>query len=895
MKRFLIFFLIVLLAGTGYLVFKYYYSNANVDKWSFIPSNAGLVFELNLTEDLDNLKNFPIWKLLQRTGDVNRIHESITFLDSINGIEGFSSIFNNTPTLISAHQVSMDEVDYLFVLDLQNISQNTFVNAAIGNLQQHNFRIKTRNYNGFKISEISNGPRIFTYIFFKHYFVASFTPYLVEDAIRTVDEGELPHFQQLSQNSINTILGSTITIHTNGEYLGKLIQSVFDAEIDLPIYQGKYEAIIDSAYLYLSGASTVNDGMIQVHQSEPAPFDIIEVVPSNTAYMYHFSSTDMPDWKDRQMKWIRKERHVSTYQDSLINTYDFQSDQVFDLLDNEMSLLWLEPENSIDIPKLLILEVKDISESLAFFRSATERIALALNDSVYSESYSENEIRFFPMKDFPTTLLGDLGSGFNQCFFVGYRNYLIFSNSLLDLKRMINAIEEEDTWGKSIEFYDFFQKANYSANFSLLVNIPRTWPILSSKVRPRWKASINDNIHHYKRLDLAAFQFSYLDNIYYTNITLSQPKINPVNPPKTNPEKDVAFANHLITKPYLVQTHAHKNYDIFVQDSSLTIYFMDNQQNALWAEDIEGKIQGEVYEIDYYKNGKIQYAFATPEKIHLIDRTGEYLPGYPKGIDASRAIDHFSVIDYDKSRNYRFALTDVDGRVFLTDKDLKLLDGWGPKNLERKSILPLRHARLGRKDVMISIQQNGLIHVMNRRGENMPGFPFDTKESIESEYFLKESNTLGSSSITVVTSEGQLIEVSLEGNVIRRNQLIKEKQETRFYLLIDRLKRSYLIIRKEGNAYDILDDTGNLLFSKEYLSSQKVLSQFYRFGAGKDLIIFIDAINDSLFIYDKSGKLVTGNPLKASNEISLLYSSENRGFEVYSTSGPNMEYYTFNF
>jgi hypothetical protein len=196
---------------------------------------------------------------------------------------------------------------------------------------------------------------------------------------------------------------------------------------------------------------------------------------------------------------------------------------------------------------------------------------------------------------------------------------------------------------------------------------------------------------------------------------------------------------------------------------------------------------------------------------------------------------------------------------------------------------------------MISIQEDGVINVMNRRGEFMKGFPFDTKNNINSEYFLKQSNTLANSSISVISTDGTLIEVSLEGNVIRRDQIIKESAGTVFSLLIDRLNKSFLIVRQNGNAYDILDDTGNLLFSKDYLSQSEILLQYYQFGAGKNVILLTDANEGNLFIYDKSGNLITGNPINSSFEASLLYSSARNEFEVYTSVGTSLEYYSFSY
>ena len=331
-----------------------------------------------------------------------------------------------------------------------------------------------------------------------------------------------------------------------------------------------------------------------------------------------------------------------------------------------------------------------------------------------------------------------------------------------------------------------------------------------------------------------------------------------------------------------------------VQDSTHAIYYLDPNQNTLWTKTISDRIISNVFAIDYYKNGKLQYAFATREGVHILDRNGDQIPGYPKQV-SDAGILHFNVIDYDLSKNYRFALSDDSGNTYLTDKDLNVLEGWNPKSFLRTSLQPLQHQRLGRRDIMISVQQNGIINVTNRRGADMIGFPFDTKKTLDDHYFLRASNGLDNSSITLISKDGELIELTLEGDVIQRNQLLKTSSETSFQLIPDRNNRSFLIIRRAGNNFDILDDTGNLLFSKDYFTEGEIRIQYYEFGAGRDLLVFTDTFSETLYIYDKSGNLLTGNPLNSAHEVSILYSSVKREFQVFTTSSSNLELFTFKY
>ena len=177
----------------------------------------------------------------------------------------------------------------------------------------------------------------------------------------------------------------------------------------------------------------------------------------------------------------------------------------------------------------------------------------------------------------------------------------------------------------------------------------------------------------------------------------------------------------------------------------------------------------------------------------------------------------------------------------------------------------------------------------------MKGFPFNTGQNLDINYHLSASNSLDNSSISLISKDGELIELNLEGDVMQRNQLLKTTPNTQFRLVPDRNEKSFLIVRSEGNKYDVLDETGNILFSKDYFTEADILIQYYEFGAGRDLIVFTDTFSETLYIYDKSGNLLTGNPLRSAHEVSILYSSANRSFQVFTSSGSNLERYSFDY
>ncbi|MEM9895320.1 MAG: hypothetical protein AAF789_03025, partial [Bacteroidota bacterium] len=769
----------------------------------------------------------------------------------------------------------------------QNISQNTFISAAVGNIKKAGFRSRTRNYNGFRITEISKGKTVFTCIFYKHFFLGSFTPFLIEDAIRTLTSNDYESYQVKTEFAISSRKQSP-SIHINYKKLSELLGIFTAVPVNFPLQNGLLTLQGDSSILRVDGLSEPSESWKDAALNTSESFKLAEVVPEQAAFVQYWNT-------ESSSSYFSKSAYAKEIADSLENAFDFDVDQVLRLIDKEVAMIHIESPGNREKRKILVLQMRNMEAALDYFNQLTRRISTSQGDSVYFENYSSNEIRFLPLDRLPEHILGSKGNGFSQCFYVNIKNYLLISNNLIELKELIEQVEEDNTWFKSIASSDFLAQTDQTSSYSIFINIPRAYSLITQLLKKEWKLHSKENASAYTSFEWMALQLSALEDKVFTSITLSTPKVS-VSKRDASPIKNGRiFVEKISTKPFLLKTHAHREFDVLLQDSIGRIYYLDEHQNAIWTKDSLQRIVSDVFAMDYYRNGKLQYAFATANDIHLIDRTGNYIPGFPKTISENRNINHLSVIDYDRTRNYRFGISTSNGKTYLTDKDLNQLEGWNPKDLKRPALVPLQHARLGRRDIMLSIQEDGNIEVRTRKGESLRGFPFKTEKKLSPDYFLQQSNRLDNSSLTVLSEDGILLELNLEGDVIRKDQLIRNDAETNFRLISSYSNKSYIIIRQTGNQYDVLDDGGNLLFSKDYLSETSMAVQYYQFGAGRDLVLFIEEDTETLYVYNKSGELVTGSPLKSAHEVSILYSSTDRKVRLFSSWGKNLEIFSFNF
>ena len=60
-----------------------------------------------------------------------------------------------------------------------------------------------------------------------------------------------------------------------------------------------------------------------------------------------------------------------------------------------------------------------------------------------------------------------------------------------------------------------------------------------------------------------------------------------------------------------------------VQDNKNILYLISNEGEIIWEKDLKSKIIGDIFQIDLYKNGRLQYAFNTEKSLMILDKNGK--------------------------------------------------------------------------------------------------------------------------------------------------------------------------------------------------------------------------------------------------------------------------------
>ena len=242
--------------------------------------------------------------------------------------------------------------------------------------------------------------------------------------------------------------------------------------------------------------------------------------------------------------------------------------------------------------------------------------------------------------------------------------------------------------------------------------------------------------------------------------------------------------------------------NILVQDINNKLYSLDYSGSANWNIELGSKIGGSPMLIDYYNNGQEFILFNTSNAIHLLNKDGEEVAGFPIELQ-SEIIQPISVFDYDGNNDYRYFVGCANGEYYGFEKTGKPLNGWNPWNGLNSLIAPIRHIRHKGKDYLYTTNTSGDLIVLNRKGEVRLG-PYSTGKTF-ARGFREDPNKPGT--LYNVSSDGIAHRFIFDNTTMSTRDLGFDF--TGFGM---RLMRN----AAEGWSYGIIHDDGMIGMNKNY-------------------------------------------------------------------------------
>ncbi len=856
---------IVVLSAVGYFSYQKFFNQKLLSLWDVVPSNAVAVYEASPCRDcIDQSKRTVLGDLIQRSTFFQKGADS---LNSILGLIGFPT----EGTLVSMHVTKKDAFDFTFYVPIKNKRERLFLENVLGGWSEDkSYKYSERILNTVKIQQLSGGGQVMSWVFLNDNWVFSFTPYLIEDVIRAHQSGGRESFKESMAGvfSLPKIQKDVGNLYVNFARFSEWL-NVFGDQIPASIQQVGNSLLLDIKTLddgmVLNGFSSNKKGSIFsiFNQQTPTAFGIRNLISNRALLVTNFGISNGAVFYTDLNAFGSSDQKRKVYSDTLKRieqTLSFEVEELYKSIDNEIAVCYFEAKGP-EWSKVLLVETSDSKIWLDQLNRASEKLSI---DTVFFEQYSAYEIRELPLPNFGEKLFYPILSGFDQTFYTSIENVVLISSDIEVLKRFLDDIDQEETWGRSVVQNQFLETTLLESTISVYINTPKIWNSISGRLHPKWQEFISGNPAIINAFKMGAIQFSHLNESFYTNITwqFGNPNSVPSKPPSLA-KTTTNFNAPLNPVIFIGKNHVDKSNEVLVQDSLFSVHLISRDGKALWEKEVGSPILGEIYQIDYYKNGKLQYLFATSGELHLIDRLGNYVESFPKSIPA-KEIAYITVVDYDRSKNYRFLVAEQNGKLWMFDTDGKNLPGWNPRNVGGALSIQPRHFRARGKDYLLAVRKDGETYLMNRRGELLNRFPLKTDSRPIGDFFIENGKTTNDTFIVLVADGGYRIRISLEGVIESRETLIRTDVNARFKLITDPDRQSYVYARKDHSHLSVFSQGSTVMLENNFLGEQDASIGYYDFGNGNIFVTITDLVQQISFVYSGTGKLLTQSPVQGS-------------------------------
>ena len=320
---------------------------------------------------------------------------------------------------------------------------------------------------------------------------------------------------------------------------------------------------------------------------------------------------------------------------------------------------------------------------------------------------------------------------------------------------------------------------------------------------------------------------------------------------------ETSISNEIILGPLIVKNHTNNKNEVFIQDSENTIYLINENGQIEWTKKINDRVIDEVKQIDSYKNGRLQYVFATQNSLHMIDRKGRDVGKFPLKFK-DRITKPVSVFDYDNNKNYRLLITQND-ELFMFDSKGNRVRGFD-YNKKSKIITKPEHFRISNKDIIVFKTSDDL-KILNRKGK--------VRIKIKEDYnYSKDEIFQYQNSLLTTTLNNKIVKIDMNGNS-------KEVSSMSFNGKYVSDKKTIYTLQK-----NILSN------SKKNIEIQ--FGKYENFNAISDkkntLINIYDSQNNKLYLFDNEVNTVKGFPILADANASFILENNKIEFSVISDS-----------
>lgn len=592
----------------------------------------------------------------------------------------------------------------------------------------------------------------------------------------------------------------------------------------------------------------------QMQTQEPAVPDISGLIPTLTN---HYFSIAIPDL-EKHLQSNQKKRTASKI-DSLNQVYNIKALSSASLL-----------ESTFPYPcQIILLEINTLySESMpdSFFKKKTE------------PAFLENSFRpaIYPFHN-SNQLFEAIGSPFankKANYFAIKNNVIIAAEDSLNIFNYFRLLAHQKPLNQSKAGQNLASILPERYSLRLFAN-PHASRMNGRQIfAPEFLRTLYRHSDVFARFDALALNAIPSGTLWHFTLAIHH---NPEATMGLKPFWEYPCDTLPAHAPILVKNHISNEPEILLIDLSNQIYLFNMEGKLHWKKKIPMPVLSPVYQVDYYKNGRLQYLFNTSEAIYLIDRNGETVEGFPVKLP-EKTSSPMAVFDYDGKRDYRIVLPFESLKIRNFDIRGKEQKGWENPVTKHPVHNALQHIRLQNFDYLLAVDTFGTPYIFNRRGQIRIKIPEEFKVGKHARFFqTRHQNT---PSLVIAGQNGKLAFINTQGKL--STQFVDSLQANVWFRPVETNQKGKLnYLFAEEDMIRLYQSEGRLIWSRKFDS--KITNSPLIWGSANNLrilVFFKDA--QELTMLDANGKTIPGFPVPSNTQgIMVKEKTKTSIFSVY--------------
>lgn len=873
----------LLLIGSAIVLIWEKPSETTSESLAFIPTDAGILIEASKPQSLyEKLNNNKVWQEIMTIEACQSTNSFLYQIDTtIRNNAGYTNWINRLKISISLHPHGPDNFSTLYTVAL---NKQIGDKEAVEIIKEHIPDYEIKKYDGIPIYSYDTESHKIYFCVTQGIALLSQSGILIEKAVRqSQTKHNLLEDQSFSQIRKTTGANTDANLFIHPERAGRLLSGLSKNRLrSLTSQIGEFSSwmALDLSsrqdFLLFNGFShtdeSLQDYLSILQQHKPKTIRSTQAIPASTQLAVILTFNSFEQYLEDYKNHLSSHDKLNSYLERIgqINqqyNMDIEKDLAV-FINREISFMKTDMRGiPADENQFILLETTSQSLAKKMLTQYTHQHAV-LNKaklSKFQSNYTIDKESSFSLSLFPEptifhTLFGEVYSLSNkELWYTFLDQYVLFGTSKKAIAAYIHNYILRRSLLTHYGYKDISEYAVEQANLMVYADLRSLADNNKAFLSKKTSSALNKT-PSIANIQSLLLEINATDEYLYHNLVIHHSTEEHIT---AKTEWECLLDAPVNIKPAVVINHQTNEREVFVQDKHNNIYLINKAGRILWKIPIDAPIMSDIYQIDFYKNNKLQLLFNTKDKIYLIDRNGNAVENYPIQL-RSQASAPLSLFDYENNKKYRFFIACKDRSIYCYNKEGRLVQGWQFNKSETPVTHPIQHFRIGTRDyIFISDQYNS--YILNRRGETRIKTEKPTSPAKNSSVFLQP----GQSPHFILTDKaGKTISIDLNGKV--REEKKATISPAHYFLLedINGNDKKEFIYTDKANVM-VYKDNSAPLFTKEIAHTPTARPIFFHFGEEDRKLGLLCGEDNKIYLLNNDGSLYRGFPLKGFTPFSI--------------------------